>query len=596
MNKFLSLRRVLAIVALLVAAWLLYPIIFDKKKPRAPEEVLVRIDAAPVNLNTFMNGGHGPSSFISSKILLQLADLDPKTLELQPMLVTSIPTVREVMDGPRKGQFAYDFEIIPEAVWDNGSPLTANDVAFTCKIVFHPELPADYRGFWNQLSGIDIDPANPKKFSLYFNGFYILTLQAICGTPIYPAYHYDAANRLTNIPLSDFLDSSKTAVLAADANLKSFVAEFSQPKFANEPNAISGSGPYRMLVMNEQGAILLKKENWWGDKVAERYPMLNAFPKKLVYKVVKDDLTLENMIKNSELDLIGGSINPAKFLEMKANDSLMAKFDFFTIGAAQYSRWLLNHQNPILADVQVRKALRHILDYDYFVNQVQRGLAVRIASPMPPDRPYYAKDIPLPDFNIAKAKAMLTQAGWSDTDGNGILDKVINGNRQQLSFKVLAATSAKTIELIANSLKESARQAGIDIVIVSLDMSTITADTRSGNYDSALLGVALPPRLTEYYQQFHSKSLSPAGGNRAFYISPKADSLIEAIRIQPDVGKRNALYHQVQQVFYDEVPEIVLFASLQRVIISKKFVPGLESANPPGYYEQFARMKPEYRR
>ncbi len=593
MNKFLSLRRVLAIVALLVAAWLLYPIVFGKKKPRAPEEVLVRIDSAPNNLNLFMNGGHAPSTFVSRQMFPSLGDLDPKTLVMKPMLVKAIPEVRIVADGPRKGQFAYDFEIIPEAAWDNGTPVTANDVAFTFKLVFLPGLPAIFRGYLTQLSGIEIDPANPKKFSFYFSSFYMLSNETVCSTPIYPAYNYDPNNRLANILLSDLLDPSKTATLSADENLKAFVAEFGQAKYVNDPNAVSGCGPYRLELMNEQGVVLVKKQNWWGDKVAEQYPMLAAHPKKLIYKVVKDDLSLENMIKNGQLDLIGGVITPTKFLEMKANDSLNTKYDFFTVGTTQYNRWVLNHRNPILADVQVRRALTHVVDYDYFVNQVNRGLAVRISSPMPPDRPYYAKNLALPDFNIAKARALLEKAGWTDTDGNGILDKVINGTRQQLSFKLMAATAVKTNELFANSLKESARQAGIDLVVASTDLSVMSADTRSGNYDSALLGVALFPGQIEYYQRFHSKSLSPAGDNRAGYISAKADSLIEAIRVQPDVAKRNDLYLQVQQVFYDEIPEIVLFAPLQRIIISKKFVPGLESANRPGYYEQFARMKPE---
>jgi ABC-type transport system substrate-binding protein len=108
--------------------------------------------------------------------------------------------------------------------------------------------------------------------------------------------------------------------------------------------------------------------------------MLAAYPKKLVYKVVKDDLTMENMVKNGELDLVGGVITPTKFLEMKENDSLAAKFNFLTLGYTQFNRWLINHRNPIIADVQVRRALTHIIDYDYFVNQVQRGMAVRIAT------------------------------------------------------------------------------------------------------------------------------------------------------------------------------------------------------------------------
>jgi ABC-type transport system substrate-binding protein len=592
MNKLITPRRVLAITALLVAAWLLYPILTGQKKPRAPEEVYIRTDSAPISLNPFMSNGHAPSTFVMEETFQSLTDVDPKTMELQPFLIKAVPSVRVVQEGMRKGQFAYDFEIIPEATWDNGTPVTANDVAFTFKLVFHPGLPASYRSYLTQLSGMDIDPANPKKFSMYFGSFYMLSLETLCSTPIYPAYNYDPVNRLTNIPLSDFLDTSKTATLAADASLKTFAEEFSQAKFDNDPNAISGSGPYRMEVMNEQGAIMVKKQNWWGDKIADQYPMLRAYPKKLIYKVVKDDLALENMIKNGELDLIGGAINPAKFLEMKANYSIAAKFEFLTLGNTQFNRWVLNHRNPILADVKVRQALTHIVDYDYFVNQVQRGMAVRITGPMPPDRPYYAKNLPMPDFNIAKAKALLAEAGWADTDGNGILDKVINGKKEQLSFRLMASMAIKTNELFANSLKETARQAGIDLVVSNTDLAVMSKDTRSGNFDSALLGVVLFPGQVEYHQRFHSKSLSPAGDNRAGYVSAKADNLIEAIRTQPDVAKRNELYLQAQQLFAEEIPEIVLFAPLQRIIISKKFEPGLESPNRPGYYEHFARIKP----
>lgn len=593
MNNFLSLRKILAIVAVLVAAFLLYPIVCGKKRLRAPEEIFVRLDSAPTNLNVYMNNGHSASSYLSRQTFQTLGELDPKTLEMKPVMVKSIPAVRVVQDGQRKGQFAYDFEIIPEAVWDNGSPITANDVAFTLKITLHPGLPAIYRSYLDQMSGIDIDPANPKKFTLYFRNFYMLALQTLCGVAIFPAYNYDPANRLTNVPLADFADTSKLASLAADPNLKTFVDEFNQPKFANDPNAISGSGPYRMELMNEQGAVFVKKQNWWGDKVVDKYPMLAAYPKKIVYKVVKDDPTIENMVKSGQLDLVGGAINPAKFLEMKANDSLAAKFEFYTMGTLTYNRWVINHRNPILADAQVRRALTHIVDYEYFVNQVQRGMAVRIAVPMPPNRPYYAKNLALPDFNVAKAKEILSQAGWSDTDGNGILDKEINGKRTQLSFKLMASMAIKTNELIAASLKESARQAGIELLVADTDLSVMSADTRNGNYDSALLGVALFPGPVEYFQRFHSKNLSPAGDNRAHYISAQADKLIEAIRSEPDENKRSALYLQVQEVFYNEIPEIPLFAPLQRIIVSKKFEPGLESENRPGYYEHFARIKAE---
>jgi peptide/nickel transport system substrate-binding protein len=583
---------VLALAALVVAAWLLYPLIFGSKKVRQPDEVTVRIDSAPATFNPYLSGGHSTSTYLARQILQTLGELEPKTLEMQPVLVTAIPQSRMVADGPRKGQFAFDFAIRPEAVWDNGSPVTGNDVAFSFKLIFHPNLPTEiFRGYLRYMSGMEVDAADPKKFTVFFREYYMLALETLCSLPIYPAYNYDPSGLTAKVPLDDFLDSAKVAQLAADESQKAFSEAFKQPKFANDPKSISGSGPYRLELMNEQGAILVKKENWWGDKLAEKHPILSAFPKKLTYKVVKDDPTLVNMLNNGELDLVGGNITPATFLELKAVDSLAAKYQFLALGTTQYNRWVLNHRNPILSDVKVRRALRHLLDYDYFINQVQRGLAVRIANPMPPNRPYYNKELPLPDFDIAKAKALLAEAGWADSNNDGILDKNINGKNTPLSFRLMVATTIKTNELISNSLKESARQAGLDLIIVSSDLSTMTTDTRSGNYDSALLGVALFPGLVDYYQRYHSKSLIPVGDNRAAYVSPVADSLIVAIRTQPDPKKRDELYKQLQKVFYDDAVEVILFAPLQRIIISKKFEPGLESENRPGYYEHLARLR-----
>lgn len=593
MNKFLTPRRLLIGVALLVLAWLLYPLVIGKKEARDPEEVYIRMDAPPTNLNVFLAAGHGPSSTITRQIFHTLGDADPKTLELKPWIIQSIPDVRVVQDGPRKDQFAYDFAIIPEAAWDNGSPVTGHDVAFTLKVVLHPDFPASYRSYLTSLSGMEIDPSDPKKFTIFFRSYYILALEALCGTPILPAYHFDPNQRMAQVPFADFLDTAKTKILIADPNLDAFEKEFADAKFVNDPNSVIGSGPYRLQVMNEQGAILVKKPNWWGDKVMGKYPLLQAYPKKLVYKVVSDDLTMENMIKGGQLDLVGGSINPAKFIEWREIDSLKARYNFITKGYVQYSRWLLNHKNPILADPLVRKALSHVVDYEYLINKVQRGLAERIAASLVPNKAFYHKNLTPPDFNIAKAKELLASAGWADSDNDGFVDKVMNGKKQNLSFKILVPAPSKTNELMSASLKETCKQAGIDLQIVSLDIGTMNMDTKAGNYDSALQGLTSNPGLVDFYTRFHSKSLATAGDNRANYVSADADRLIEAIRAEPDVNKRNQSYFALQELLAQDLPEIPMYAPLQRIIIAKKFDPEVATEMRPGFYEQFARMRAE---
>ena len=556
--------------------------------PVSGATVNIRMDAAASTLNLYLPTT-GYSRYVSLRIFQTLADNDPKTLKLEPLLIKKIPVKREVKEGPYAGTLAYDFEILDEAKWDNGSPVTGNDVAFSIKIIFHPDLPTGiYRGFFEYLKALEVDPANPKRFTAYFSQYYMLMVESMCGVPIYPAYNYDRNNYLANIPLSDFLDEKKSAQVKANPSAQAFAKEFLEPKFANDKNFVSGSGPYRLESTDgEQGTVLVKKENWWGDAAASKNPLLAAYPARLMYKILLDDAATENYLKTEAID-VATNISPTKFLEMRDNPSLKEKYDFHTYGATQYTRWFFNMRNPKLSDKRVRQALAHMVDYDYLVNSVMQGLAERIVGPVSPIKSFYAKDLPLYDYNIEKAKALLAEAGWKDTNGDGVVDKVINGKKTEMTLDMMATTKAKVNELASASIQETARRAGVKINVIGLDVEKIRIETGKGQFETALLGVALDPGWVELYQSFHSASLVPNGDNRTGFT--KADSVIVAIRTTEDEAVRGDLYRKAQAIIHEEVPEVYLYAALQRVVVAKKFDYVL-TANRPGYYEQMFKLK-----
>jgi peptide/nickel transport system substrate-binding protein len=591
MNSSLITPRRIIIAVAVIALLLLIRQCFKKTDPGTGEadQVSTWYDAAATNLNPYLTV-KGADLYTCARIYQSFGDLDPKSLELQPMIIEKIPVVRTVESGPHAGQLAYDFNILPEAVWDNGSAITGNDFAFTLKLIYHPLLPTKAFGsYFKDLSGIEVDPANPRKFTIYLKQYYILALESMCQIPIMPAYHYDPSNRMGNIPIADFLDSTKLEAMKTDPGLKAYAEEFQLPKFTNDPTFIVGSGPYKMETMNDQGVILVKKKNWWGDKVAERYPLLTAYPKKLVYKVVKDENVVENMLKNGELDIVAGSISAAKFLEMQQKDSIASRYNFEVLPSLGYNRWLLNLSLPNLQDVRVRKALAHIVDYDHLIKNIRLNLAIRTVGPILPSKRYYAKDLVMYDFNIEKAKVLLANAGWKDSNGDGILDKVVNGQNTKFVLDLLVPTN-RTNQQYAESLTETARLAGIEIKMVTTDIGQITQMTRSGDYQSALLGAALSPGLSELSQRYHSKYLAPAGDNRSRYINPTLDELLGRIASEQDDTKRDLLYLEAQKILYDDLPEIFLFAPKQPIITAKKFE-GVITASKPGYHEHRFKLK-----
>lgn len=549
----------------------------------------VRIESPANTLNPYMTTAAYPR-YVSGQVFQTLGILDPESLQLKPLICTAIPTFKVVPDGPYKGSLAYEFEILPEAVWDNGSPITGHDMEFTFKVQLHPLLPlSNFSGYIEDMQNIVVDANNPKKFTVYFRKYYILAVETLCQTPLLPAYHYDAGNLLGDIPLADLLDPEKAKALSQqNENMKKFAEAFRQPRFANDPAGISGSGPYRPESIGNEQTVLVKKPNWWGDKLTAAHPYLAAYPDKIVYKYTRDEGVVENMLRTGDLD-VALTVSPSKYLDLKKDSLLSANYDFETRLSLQYNRWLFNLRRPKLADVRVRQALAHIVDYDYLLNTVQKGMAARLVGPINPTNPYYAKNITPYDFNIQKAKELLAEAGWTDTDGDGIVDKVIDGTKTPMSIDVLATTTSPVTEQIAASIEQTARTAGIKINIIPIGLPELGDESRAGRFDAALFGLGQFPGLYDFFQNYHSKSLSPAGDNRGGFVNPEFDKIIEAIRGSQNETERNQLYIQAQQVLHDQVPEVFLYSPQQRYIGSKRFK-HVFSTNRPGYYEQFFQL------
>jgi peptide/nickel transport system substrate-binding protein len=548
----------------------------------------IRTEAEATVLNPYMPSP-GYSRFVANIIFQTLGAPDPKTLEMRPTLITQMPELRTITEGPRAGMFAYDFEVRPEANWDDNKPITAHDIAFILKIILNPYLPTQaWRGYFETLKHLEIDTQNPKKFTAYFDKYYILTLESMCQVPILPAHLYDAQNTMQALPLAGFIDG--TAAKTADTvALKAFAAAYQAPGFSNDPKMINGSGAYKLeSIQPGESITLTRKANFWGSKVTSE-PLLAAHPDKIIYRTIKDEAATENLMRNQEIDL-GSITNVQKFLEMQKDPELSKNYEIASQPTFNYGYWMLNTRNPILQDKAVRKALAQLVDYQKIQTEVYQQMAERTIGPINPTKAYYNKDVQPYQFDITTASTALQAAGWQDTDNDGVREKQIAGKKQKLTFKIItsgaSAVSTKTAEMI----RDAARKAGVEIMLESADINVITQKTRAGDFESAILAAAAFPGLEDLYQLYHSSSLAPKGDNRSFYASPTADALIEQIRANPDAKTRGEQYKQLQAVISDDAPHVFLFVPRQRYFAHKRFTPVM-SAMRPGYYEGLFQLK-----
>ena len=552
--------------------------------------IQIRYETPVTNLNPYVSLPVGSNRYVAHQMFLTLGKLNAETLEMEPLLVKELPTAEKLNDSDSSQYFAYTFEFLEEASWDDGSPITAKDYEFSLKLIYHPLLPsAVWRGYFDNLVGFEADPDNPKRFTIVTDGYYYLGLASMCQVPVYPRYHYDPDGALEGVSLDDLRNPESIEQIKENAAQKAFATEFQDPKYATDPEFIVGCGPYKLKSLDgDRGLTLERKENWWGDKVKDS-PLHRAYPKELVYRVVREDDMVVNMLKTGELD-IALNLNGNKFNELKEDPQMQEAFNFKTQWAPTISRCLFNMRVPQLREKEVRQALAKLADYEYFINSASAGLAQRVGGIVPTDMPYYADDIELHQLDPDKASTILEEAGWTDTNGDGVRDKMVDGKRIELELDMLYTSTSITTEMVANSLVSTFKQGGVKVNLVPTDLRNITLSTRKGEFETALVAAALYAGDAELNQYYHSSNLAPNGDNRSGLTNSELDRIIDEIHHTQDKNKRAELFKDAQKIIYDETPEIFIYNSLQRYVISKKLDPVITSARP-GYYEQLFKVK-----
>lgn len=562
----------------------------DPAKQARTNKLNVRLEAKVEKLNPLLKGP-GYARYVSGNIFQTLGVFDPVSIEIAPLLIKEIPQPVVPSEGPYKGMQEYTFELRDEAKWDNGSPITAADVVFSYKCAMNPLLTSPFTPYLEFLRGAELDPANPKKLKVYLSEYYFLGVESLCQMPIYPKYNYDPKGLLDNISINDMADPKKVELLAQqDKGLQEHATFFQDAAFNSDKKTVSGSGAYRLEFIDPaQGVVLVKKSDWWANGLAQTLTFIAAYPDTIHFKLVVAEDAAVNMLRSGELDVIAG-LTPANFKKLEADPGINQAFNFKMQPTAIYNRIMINNVDPVLSDKKVRQALAHAIDYQKILDEIQLGMSIRTNGPIYPGYESYNKDLTPTPYDIAKAKALLAEAGWSDTDGDGVADKVINGQKKQLEFDFMNTSGVGTGDMITNAVTTSAAKAGIKINLTALDINKISEETRAGNYQLAAFAASHHPGEADLTQTYHSKSLAPRGDNRMRFSNPQVDALIDQIKTTRDKAERIKMSKQVQAILQEETPEIYLYCAGFRLITSKAF-DFTYTPLRPGYVDGLTKLK-----
>lgn len=526
-----------------------------------------------------------------SNIFPYLMDFHPVSYEFVPLMLKSKPEIKEVMVDGKPG-LSYTLEILDEAVWDNGEPVTGYDYEFTLKAVFNPKMPTLFiRGLFDFINKIEIDKDNPKKFTILANRKYILAEEAIGNMPILPQYHFDPKGIMKNYELSDLMDAEKAGKMAdKDSRFQEFADEYLLPKYNREAEGIIGCGPYKLKEwVTGQHIILEKKENWWGDNLGSNRPNLQNRPEAIHYKIIKDQASAVSALKAQDLDAIN-QVRPGEFNDLKQDKEFQKYYNLFEPLNQAFFFIGINNRSPKLSDKRVRRALAHLIDVDEIVETLQLGYGQRTVGPIHPNADYYNKELKPIAFNIKKAQELLAEAGWTDTNNDGVVDKEIEGERVEMELEYLISTSSEEEKNTALLFQENAKRAGVKTNIVAQEFRVKIGNLRQQKFELAPSGWQASLALFDPYQIWHTDSYGGSGRNYFGFGNQESDALIEAIRSTLDKEKRDPLYKKFQEIVYEEQPYIFLFFRRNLIAISKRFEAEASSVRP-GYFSNTFKLK-----
>ncbi|MFZ5471010.1 MAG: ABC transporter substrate-binding protein [Myxococcota bacterium] len=303
-----------------------------------------------------------------------------------------------------------------------------------------------------------------------------------------------------------------------------------------------GTGPFQFVSWETNRSITYARfPRYWGP----------ASPlDRIVIRLVKDHTVATQLWERGEFDLMT-FIQPTVWRSIEApgpkNAWAQKGYHRVMFFENNYS-WLgWNEARPFFQDKQVRRALGML----YPAQKVAKNIDLQLEEPT--TCPYYRDSDscdravqPLP-YDVSAARALLAQAGWKDSNGDGVLDQ----EGRPFRFTFLANPHSVRMNKLLPLLQEEYRQVGIEMDIEKVETAVFFSRLRAHDFDAASLSWSTTDRVQDNYQIFHSSQIE-GGSNFVSYSNPEVDRTLEAIRTELDDARRAALERKVHRLLYED--------------------------------------------
>lgn len=311
-----------------------------------------------------------------------------------------------------------------------------------------------------------------------------------------------------------------------------------------------GAGPFQFVEGQLDDQIVLERfADYWGGAPALE-PVGPACVERAIFRVIPEASTRVAALLAGEVDIIQAV--PADLIDRLAQTpGIQVK----TAPGTQ-PKWIeLNVTAPPFNDVNVRQAMNYAIDKDLLIEAVYGGRAVALPGPLSPFNNFVNEALAPYPYDPDQARELLTAAGWTDSDNDGILDK----EGQRFTFTIDTLEEWRPLaEAVAGMYRELGIEANVRFWEYSVISPQLLACERQAYLDD--WGDSAFDPVGHFEAKWHSMvEGQPYGrGNFSCYSNARVDELIQAGETEADEAARQAIYDEAQQLIYDEAPAVFL--------------------------------------
>lgn len=483
----------------------------ENSKSVSGDWLVYHLPAEPATLNP-ITATDAYEGRINSNIYETLIKRDNETLELKPLLAESW----EISED----KLSFIFTLKKNVKWHDGTPFTASDIVFSYNRIVDPKVDSPHlKSYYKDVKSVEA--LDDYKVKFVYSEPYFLALEFCGGMPIVPKHIFENAD------------------------------------FNNHPAGRSpiGTGPYKFVEWKTGTEITLEKNlDYWNEK-----PNIE----KVIFKIISDDTVKFQLLKNGNLDVAG--LTPIEWDKQSSSEAFATNYNKHAYFTPNYSFIGWNQKKSYFSDKNVRRAMTHFLDRELVLNKILLDLGTVVTSPFFLKSPEYPKYIEPFEYSPEKAVRLLNDAGWVDSDGDGIRDK----DGVKFEFEFLIPNGSDTGEKIATILKEEIKKHGIVMNIRKTEWAVFTQRLNQRKFDAVTLAWSMGVESDPY--QIWSSTQTQQGSNFVGFVNEEAEQLINTARREFDRKKRIQLYNRFSEIVHDEQPYTFLFCRQSTVAINKRF-------------------------